>query len=372
MKKKKIYFTYPDCVSFSGQTKASEMIKELCSLKESHFIFFDNIFPAYNRKKKGALIIYLYELILFYTRHLLLKFKKPDLIYLNLGQSLSKFLMHALPITLFFSSKKIIISLHGNNFLDWEDNIELKLFKFILKKTKLVTILGENQKDGLYKIGIKNVQVVPNCIDVKPIDESEIFNKQNNNFVSILHLSLLIESKGFPIILNSLQKIKNKDIGFVLCGPVAFTSYCKDFKSIEQKNIWIENKISSLNSSSIKSEWIRGAKGDRKRNLFANASIFIFPSTFPVESQPLVLLEAASMGCAIITSRIGEIEEMFNENEVLFLNNVTESEIIEKVNMLLDNKELRLELGINAYRKFMNKYSTEKYLFNWSQIFKNI
>lgn len=374
--KKKIYFTYPDCISYSGQTKASELIIELFS-KSDEVIFIKNIFPTLNRKKKGrVLLTYLLKLVIFYYKIITSFFIKKDVVYLNLGQSLSKFITHALPIVLLYNSKKIVVSLHGNNFLDWEKNsLHIKLFKFILSKVKLITILGDNQKKGLEALDIYNVVVLPNCIDIEGNNNTQIEIKQSTNKITILHLSLLIESKGFPLIIKSLKNISKKSkekLQFKLCGPIAFTTYCKMFSSHEEKHNWIENEIETLNNLHVKSEWIKGAKGEEKSDLYNNSNIFVFPSSFPVESQPLVLLEAAASGCAIITSRVGEIEEMFEENEVLFLDNNNEDEILEKIELLIQNDKLRKDLALKAREKFTKKYSRTTYYNNWNNIFKNI
>jgi glycosyltransferase involved in cell wall biosynthesis len=60
-------------------------------------------------------------------------------------------------------------------------------------------------------------------------------------------------------------------------------------------------------SGRIQLEWIRGARGAEKQALFEQAQIFVLPTQYPVEAQPLAVLEAMAHGCAIVTTDVGEL-----------------------------------------------------------------
>ena len=144
-------------------------------------------------------------------------------------------------------------------------------------------------------------------------------HSDQNSPVHILHLSLLIESKGFPLYLEALEIIARRNldrtIRAILCGPITFSPYCKQFTSVEDKRMWIERKVELINRISnglLTVEWIPGATGKLKQKLFEDSHIFVFPSSFPVEAQPIVLLEALATGCSIITSAAGEIPTTLN------------------------------------------------------------
>jgi glycosyltransferase involved in cell wall biosynthesis len=375
----KIYFSYPDAVTFSGQTEASRLIINLLN-EEEDFIFHINIFPAFGHKlKEDNIYKYFLRIIYFYVNNIKILFKKPDIIYLNLGQSYVKFLLHALPILLvqYLSKTKLIVSLHGNTFVNWSDKSTLiNLFKFILKNADLVTYLGKNQKKRLNELNIKKIKQVNNCIDSSVISKDFLITKQSLIKNNILHLSLLIESKGFSIFLDSFNnesiKKHKKEINAVLCGPIHFTPSDERFKTALDKEKWINEKIKTLNESGIDIKWIKGARGELKNSILKDASIFVFPSTFAVEAQPLVLLEAAANGCAIITTQVGEIKNTFTENEVLFLKDATDSSVASAVNYLIQNPNIRKKFALNCYNKLLEKYSTTNYKNVWKNIFNNL
>ena len=169
-----VYFSFPDAATFSGQTEASRKILKLLNEKED-LVFHTNPFPAFAHKsRQDNGYKYLLRLIGFYIFNLKVLFKNPDIIYLNLGQSYVKFLLHALPILLvrFICKTKLIISLHGNTFIKWPNKSFLIIFfKYILKRANLITYLGENQKKRLTELGLKNLKQVNNCIDSASISE---------------------------------------------------------------------------------------------------------------------------------------------------------------------------------------------------------
>tara|TARA_B110000046_G_scaffold13464_1_gene13227 strand:- start:3139 stop:4281 length:1143 start_codon:yes stop_codon:yes gene_type:complete len=374
-----IYFSYPDATTFSGQTEASRQILKLLKHNDN-FVFQTNPFPAFTHKsKENNVRKFITRLVSFYIYNIKTAFKKIDIIYLNLGQSYVKFLLHAFPILLvkFFCNTKLVISLHGNSFIRWPNkSIILGLFKYILKKADLITYLGENQRKSLMKLNLNNLKQVNNCIDSSLVTKEFLVTKQNFKKTIILHLSLLIESKGFSIFLDAFntESVQNykKNIEATLCGPIHFTPDDERFETALSKENWINEKIGTLRDRNIDIKWIKGATGKYKDRIFKDTTIFVFPSTFPVEAQPLVLLEAAANGCAIITTETGEIKNMFTKNEVLFLKDATDVSVADGIVYLIENPIIRQSLAYNSFKKLNANYSVKNYENNWKSIFTNL
>mgnify|MGYP005990658203 CR=1 FL=1 len=374
-----IYFTYPDAVTFSGQTEASLQILKMLK-HEDEFNFHVNPFPAFAHKsKKNNVYKFILRFVRFFIYNIGVVTKRPDIIYLNIGQSYNKVLLHALPILLvrFVCKTKLVVSLHGNSFVNWPEKSTLtKLFKYILEKADLITYLGGNQKECLEKFKLNNLKKVNNCIDSSYVTEDFLITKQRFKKANILHLSLLIETKGFSIFLDSfknksVQKHKG-EIEATLCGPIHFSTDDERFKTALDKEKWIDERIEKLKDSEINIKWVKGARGKLKDSILSNATIFVFPSTFSVEAQPLVLLEAAANGCAIITTKAGEIKNVFTNNEVLFINDATEESVADGIKYLIENPSIRESLAVNSYKKIIEEYSTKNYKNTWKSIFNNL
>ena len=382
-----IFFTFIVPATFSGQSAATELLIEglskkgwdcrlipLYPLKRS----IDNMIMRYWFFIKGQLDTCL-SLIDFFS------YNKP-ILHINLGQSLYSFirvLVWLHPAILFKKKFVIITSLHGSVFMNWKnDHIVTKVFLFILKKSHIVTVLGETQKRKLVFLGIKesSIKVVLNPSELPSISLKNCENKHQKDFeINVLHLSLLVESKGFPVYLEAVKSfaLKNLDvkINFILCGPLASTSFCRRFDNAIDKENWINNIINEINridNKSVSIEWVKGATGIKKQELFRWAHIFVLPTLFPVEAQPLVLLEAMASGCAIITTDVGEIRTILNDRTATFIktknNKIDLENLVFEIEKMSLDKNMRIKCSTNALKNFDSRFSMLAYINKWEEI----
>lgn len=382
-----IYFAYVVPISFSGQSAASEML--IAGLEERGWKC--RRIPIYplNRAVRSSIVAYgrfIFSMALTWMRMFLMLFCKRSILHLNLGQSLASFLRVGpmfLMLKFFRPDHKVVTSLHGSVFMEWRrDDRVAKIFLWYLRNSTAISVLGRRQRDKLIEWGVSrdSIHIVPNTceLNLKSSTEARVSLEQQQP-VRLLHLSLLIESKGYPEYLEALEILSAEvlpvAIEAVLCGPMSFTSYCKRFTSEETKEQWIESKISKINSnasSSVKVKWIRGARGAEKAKLFDDCQIFVFPSRFPVEAQPLVLLEAMASGCSIITSDVGEIPSTVNSECALILDEISAPRLASGIRRLIMSPELRSSIGLSGLSRIKEVYTTSKHLDNWEHIFTHI
>ena len=153
-------------------------------------------------------------------------------------------------------------------------------------------------------------------------------------------LQTLQTRKNQTLILNNLDKIIGKDhttlIYFI--GP-------------KFNNKGGDKILNSINNSPFQSniEWV-GELNDAMPYI-RSADIMILPSLGEV--MPLTIIEAFSLGTAVLASNVGGIPEMIEngKNGILFEPSKPNS-FVESFNNLRDNKDLRLELAANAYKIF--------------------
>ena len=87
--------------------------------------------------------------------------------------------------------------------------------------------------------------------------------------------------------------------------------------------------------------------------------IFLFPSRY--DSFGLVCCEAMAAGKAVIGSRSGGMAEIIEEDvSGLLVSPNNPKQIIEAVTMLVESREKRVELGINARKRILETYSAKK------------
>jgi hypothetical protein len=327
-----------------------------------------------------AISVFAFELFHAWLNIFLLIFQREPIVYFNHGQSIPSFIRMGLPHLILKKVKpsaRIITSLHGNVFMGWDNSSkELKLFKHILHASNIITVLGDNQLNKIVALGIdrENIRVVKNTIALDIVDEKKL-PLPDKSPIKILHLSLLIESKGYPEYLEALEILSKNDVidtplEAIICGPLSFTAYCRRFTTPEKKNKWIDEKVDRINSGGlVKIQRINGAFGEEKQQLFSEADIFVFPSKFPVEAQPLVLLEAMSSGCAIITSSVGEIPSTVDLSCAIVLSDPDKVKIADSIKILVNDSEMRLKMQSQSVKRAKEYFSVERYVKDWEEIF---
>lgn len=98
--------------------------------------------------------------------------------------------------------------------------------------------------------------------------------------------------------------------------------------------------------------------GPAKAEFFESIDIFLFPSLYPYEAQPLVVLEAMSYGLPIITTHCGYVKELVGINGiVLDVGEFLVDRIIEQLEKQLTNYERRQRKSINARSRFMQLHA---------------
>ena len=388
--KKRLWFVYNTPFSFSGQVAATELIiqemtKKGWDCQPLHF-------PAFNRAITNRFLRYMHygsRLLVAWLRFLKLLFIREPIVHLNMGQSIFSFIAVGLPYLIFSTLRptgKVVISLHGSVFTTWTaQQREARIFVKLLRRAYYVTVLGERHKQKLAALGIPEAKIliVPNTCELHALGPEAVVAKQrrleddHEAPIQVLHLSTLIESKGYPEFLEALellaQRPLSRPIRAILCGPMAFGAYCKRFTNEVAKAAWIRNKVERINrSEQVLVEWVPGARGEQKRRLFLDSHIFVFPSMYPVEAQPLVLLEAMASGCAIISTDVGEIPSMLDDQSTIYLEDTAPDVIAEAITCLMQNPQKRIRLTVEGQKQFDGKFRLEHYAHTWEHIFSTL
>ena len=89
---------------------------------------------------------------------------------------------------------------------------------------------------------------------------------------------------------------------------------------------------------------------------FSAMDIFLMSSAF--EGLPIALLEAMSMECAVVSTKAGGVVEVVEDNKSGLLCEVGDWKSLgDKVNLLIENRELRLTLQQQARKRIEEKFS---------------
>ena len=371
-----IHLFFPKTVLLTGQEVASRLILESLSNK---WAFKPHHIPSVNRSEKNKLcffIKYAFRILCLWASIIPLVFRNYIAIYLNLGQSWNSILRDGIPfilLKLFRKNIPIVISLHGHWFAEWpKRGRKMRAFLKTLSVAKYVIVLSESQKQLLIQYGLKKeaIRVIPNTCNFKPISNDLLNAKHlSPNRLKILFFSNLISSKGYKEFLGAIQILKYSDfplpVQAILCGNVMEAGFSKETIDPSQD---IENIISEINNNGqIKIQWLKGAYGLEKIQLFKEAHIFIFPSR--IEAQPIVLIEAMASGCTIISSKAGLIPSMLSKETAMLMNDLNSETIANLTADLINDQNKRISLSSAALKRFTDSFSISKYQQNWHNLF---
>ena len=310
-------------------------------------------------------LLKIYKAIIYYFKIFtnIISFN-PDLVYFTItpfGFAFYRDCFYVFLLRLF--NKKTVFHLHGKGIKKAINGCLFKkyLYQWVFKKTYVICLSPQliNDIDDVYKL---NPFIVPNGIQIQPEIKEKKFRK-NVSVPQILFLSNYKRAKGILILIEALGILKNKGFNFYarLVGEPGDLSI--DF---------LENMIKGQHLTEV-IQVAGPLYGDDKIAEFQNADIFVFPTYYRNEAFPLVILEAFQFSIPVISTYEGGIPDMIINNESGFLVQIQNAEkLAEKIGILLENKDLRIEMGKKGYERYIKNFTLTQFENNMNETFQNI
>jgi len=293
----------------------------------------------------------------------LLRKNKPQLVLIPISQTTTGFIKDSIFILLASLFKtKIIIQLRGSDMQNWlskSSNLTRTFFKSILKKTKAVIVLGNNLK-YLFKdyYSNENIFVIPNGGNYSIPQKSE-----NAKAIKILYFSNLLESKGIEDVVKAISILKDENLS---------QSYSIDLVGAWYSEVTKNNCLQLIEKHQLPISIHSPKSGDDKLNFLANADIFVFPPREP-EGHPWAIVEAMAAQLPIISTDKGAIIESVIDGENGFIVPEKNPEMIaEKLKLLIENSELREQMGLASYNLYLTNFTEEKMVDKYTATFNAI
>ena len=292
----------------------------------------------YNLKKVLRILDIFFQLIIKNIRN------NYDLCYLAIainGKAFYRDLLVVFILKMF--NRKIILHLHNKGASNFKIIFRKIGYRYIFNNTKVILLSDLLYPDIKKYIDKKNVYICSNGItDIKP--KKKKYNIKER--ADLLFLSNLIISKGLYIFLEACLLLKQKNKKF----NAHFVGSWKEVNKTEIEKYLQENMLND-------SVFFYGPKfNDEKKQFWEMADIFVFPTFYSQECFPLVLLEAMQFGLPIVSTFEGGIPDLINEGENGYLCKQKDSKCLAaKLELLIENNELRNQMGINGRRRFRRK-----------------
>ena len=166
--------------------------------------------------------------------------------------------------------------------------------------------------------------------------------------ITVLFAARLLKSKGLHSLIRATRKLKEKDITIKLNVAGIIDEDAKDRISLSSIKKWhAQEDINWLGQS------------DNMPNLIASSNIVCLPSTYG-EGIPRILIEAGACGRPVISTNVPGCNEFVEHYETgLLVEPDNDEELMQALERLYQDSDLRLRLGKNARAKVENAYSNE-------------
>lgn len=299
-------------------------------IKRPVFIEEKNISWCLEKKPEG-LLEYLNLIFIFLSK---LKKEKPDIILAHTHTSII-----FCAIATFF--RKNIIAVHHSPIYSYsrKSYLAIKILNY------LGTYKGHIAVSKNVLNSITNNQIKEKSIIIKNgIEIQANVDQKNQKTISLISIGRLSEVKNQAFILKVIKKIPNVDLVIIGDG---------------ENREMLEKQILELNIESQVKILGELPYEDVLENL-SRAKIFLMPSLY--ESVCLALLEAMSMGCAVIANDIPASHEFLGKAGIILP--LDEERWVNTIQELLDNNKLLESLSHDALlasRQFTAETMAENY-----------
>jgi glycosyltransferase involved in cell wall biosynthesis len=167
----------------------------------------------------------------------------------------------------------------------------------------------------------------------------------------VLYLSNLVPEKGCFDLLAALERLGEAatriSVAFVGDAPV-------------ELELQLRESAARVEALGAELEFPGIVTGEDKHARYRESDLFVYPTHYPFEGQPLVLLEAMAAGLPIVTTRHAAIPETLEDGEHALLVAPRDPDALAAaIVRLLDDPELRERLGRAARARYEERYRPE-------------
>ncbi|QLG70695.1 hypothetical protein HG535_0A06370 [Zygotorulaspora mrakii] len=225
-----------------------------------------------------------------------------------------------------------------------------KLLTFTLTNTDKVICVSHTCKDNMIvrtDIDPRRISVIPNAVvseDFSPLPEKRTAAK---NGIVIVVISRLYPNKGVDLLTRLIPKIcsLHKDVSFIVAGDgpkfvelQQMIEYCR-----------LQERVNLMGS----------VPHEKVRDVMCQGDIYLHPSL--TEAFGTVLVEAASCGLLIVSTRVGGIPEVLPSHMTVHANETSVSSLVEATNEGI--RQIRLgKIETSSFNDEISK------MYNWVDV----
>ena len=221
-----------------------------------------------------------------------------------------------------FFKRKVILHIHGGGFKDYFRTDPKGVLKNLQKADCIIALSESWNRFYSEELHLSNVVTVQNIVPYPIVKDI----KKKDNCIHLLFLGAINSKKGIFDLLHVISQNKTKWKGKLIL-------HVGGNQEVERLTNYIkQNAIGDL----VKYEgWVND---DKKVDLLNLMDAFILPSY--VEGLPISLLESLSYGKPVITTPVGGIPEVVNDENGFLFEPGDKNALSEILNMIIANPSI--------------------------------
>jgi glycosyltransferase involved in cell wall biosynthesis len=231
---------------------------------------------------------------------------RPDVVYVPVSQNALAYLRDGLFIALARAAGAAVVShLHGGYFGTFYRSTPAPVRAFVRATSRLLDqawVLGEGLRHH-YEVVLPpdRVRVVPNGVPDPLRGEEAPVRDDGAGPMGVLFLGQLSEAKGLHEVVEAVGRLRADGIGvgLTLAGPWATEDQRRrTLELLERRGLADSTRLPGV------------VTGQEKRRLLCEHDVFVLPTRYRFEGQPLAILEAMAAALPVVSTRRGAIPDM--------------------------------------------------------------
>lgn len=304
------------------------------------------------------------------ARHL---FARGDCtVYLLIAQSWLGFLRDLVFIGMAsVRDQRIVLHLKGGNydtFYAAQSPWRQRLIRRTLARADHVLVLSERFRAHFEFLPDAEhaVQVVLNGL---PIDRSQLPEEPKqltpDEPIQLLFLSNLFQSKGYLDVLEATRILVKERGQRVRChfgGDFLIAQDTTLYSDVDEARIDFFHRVEESGLDDVV-EWHGRVDGAEKHRLLRESHLFLLPTRYLNEGQPVSIIEALAFGCGVISTDYRSIPEMLDGGDAgLLVPYEDPVAIANAIQGLIEDPEAYAALSRRARAQYENRFSRRSHL----------
>ncbi len=271
-------------------------------------------------------------------------------------------LSNELPLTIKEYNVKKIVTIHDLIFLrypQWYKYFDRKIYD---RKFRMAA----NKADKIIAISEQTKNDIVNFYNINPDKITVVYQTCNDNFKTLFSVDKIKELKqkfnlpnNYLLYVGTIEPRKNL---LTILKSLIFGNIDFPLVVVGKKTKYIDTIKKYIDSNNLKNKviFVENISTPDLAKLYQGADIFIYPSIF--EGFGIPIIEALYSKTPVITSKEGCFSEAGGKSSI-YINPNNYEELAEKINLLLNNSELRKDMsetGFKYVKKFNDKNLAEK------------